>query len=268
MKIETSFPIAAVSGRLGDSDVVIVKRGNKCYARKYSPPKNPQTADQVAVRRFLANATKAWSSLTVRQREGWAEYARRYSFSTFGQELNPYNMFSKVQYYRQALGMGLLLDPPTLAPPPRPAAIIQRPAATAEEFRFVLQHSIAKRDDYVVTFEITPAMPSTGRKPRSIEFRMIRHVGPASFFALLAPSHPYIISGARFEVNHGQRYGVRARIVTAEGVPGEVLETDFVKVIQWGLRPNRPDEADAEVETDLFSIQAETPSGSPERKDS
>jgi hypothetical protein len=86
---------------------------------------------------------------------------------------------------------------------------------------------------------------------------MIRHVGPASFFALLVPTQPYIISGARFEVNHGQRYGVRARILTAEGVPGEVLETDFVKVIQWGLRPNRPDELDTEVETDLFSIHEE-----------
>lgn len=252
MKIETSFPIAAVSGRVGESDVVIVKRGNKCYARRYAAPRNPQSRDQVAVRKFLANATKAWGALTPRQREGWEKYAELYSESIAGEKLSAYNMFSKIQYYRQALGHPLLLDPPTLPPPPAPTEIRLRPAGAPDEFRFQLEHSVIERAQYVVGFEITPPMPSPGRKPRSIEYRMIRHVGPESFFALLSPAGTYLIQGARFSVDQGQRFGVRARIISVEGVPSRPVEGDFLKTIQWGLKtPKTHDD-----EPDLFSAAA------------
>ncbi|MGB9691928.1 MAG: hypothetical protein ACPL7D_07140 [Candidatus Sumerlaeaceae bacterium] len=250
MKIKTSFPIAAVSGRMGDSDLVIVKRGDKCYARRYAAPKNPQSKDQVAVRRFLSNATKTWGSLTPIQREGWEKYAKEFSEAIVGEILSAYNMFSKVQYYRQALGQPLLLDPPTLPPPLPPHGIKLRPAGAPDEFRFQLEHGIVERAHYVVGFEITPAMPSPGRKPRNIEFRMIRHVGPESFFALLAPTGTYIISGARFAVDHAQRFGVRARIVSFEGVPSRPVAGDFLKIIQWGLKPHREEQD----EPDLFSV--------------
>lgn len=252
MKIETVFPIAAISGRVGESGVVIVKRGNKCYARRYAAPKNPQSRDQVTVRQFLATATRAWGTLSPRQRDGWAAYASSYSKMVAGESLSAYNMFSKIQYYRQALGLNLLLEPPKLPPPPAPTAIHLRPAALPNEFRFQLDHALVERRHYVVGFEITPAMPSPGRKPRSIEFRMIRHVGPESFFALLAPSGVYVISQARFAVDHGQRFGVRARIVSTEGVPGPALECDFLKIIQWGLRPKGSAE-ETDQEPDLFS---------------
>ncbi len=250
MKIETSFPIASVSGRVGESDVVIVKRGNKCYARRYAAPKNPQSKDQVTVRKFLSTATKAWGTLTPRQREGWQQYAQQYSEVIAGELLSAYNMFSKIQYYRQALGQALLLDPPTLPPPMAPTAIRLRPAASPDEFRFQVDHGIVERSQYVLGFEITPGMPSPGRKPRSIEFRMIRHVGPESFLALLPPAGTYIISGARFSVDHGQRFGVRARIVSCEGVPSRAIEGDFLKIIQWGLKPQKA----ASDEPDLFSL--------------
>jgi hypothetical protein len=254
MKIETSFPISSVSGRVGESDVVIVKRGNKCYARRYAPPRNPQSKDQVTVRRFLATATKTWGTLTPRQREGWERYATEFSQSSVGGQLSAYNMFSKVQYYRQALGRPLLLDPPALPPPPAPAAIRIRPAGAPDEFRFQIDHAVVERSQYVVGFEITPAMPSPGRKPRSIEFRMIRHVGPESFLALLAPGATYVFSGARFPVDNGQRFGARARIVSVEGVPSRPVEGDFIKIIQWGLKPAKGEEA----EPDLFSVLAAT----------
>lgn len=257
MKIETSFPIAAVSGRVGESDVVIVKRGNKCYARRYAAPRNPQSKDQVAVRKFLTNATKAWGALTPRQREGWEKYAELFSNAILGEKLSAYNMFSKIQYYRQALGHPLLLDPPTLPPPEAPTGIRLRPAGAPDEFRFQLEHSIVERAQYVVGFEITPPMPSPGRKPRSIEFRMIRHVGPESFFALLSPVGTYVIQGARFNVDHGQRFGVRARIVSVEGVPSRPVEGDFLKTIQWGLKSAKINDD----EPDLFSAAASDESG-------
>ncbi len=250
MKIETSFPIASVSGRVGDSDVVIVKRGNKCYARRYTPPKNPQSQDQVTVRKFLATATKTWGTLTAKQRAMWEDFAQAYSETITGEQLTAYNMFSKIQYYRQALGQSLLLDPPSSPPPPAPTALKIRPAAAPNEFRFQIEHGIVERAHYVVGFEITPPMPSLGRKPRSIEFRMIRHVGPHSFLSLLAPSGIYVFSGARFSVEHGQRFGARARIVSIEGVPSRPIEGDFIKIVHWGLKSPRG----SEDEPDLFSI--------------
>jgi hypothetical protein len=260
MKIETTFPITAVSGRVGDSDIVIVKRGNKCYARRYAPPRNPQSKDQVTVRRFLSNATKAWGTLSQAQREKWEAYAQRFSAMVSDEEISAYNMFSKVQYYRQALGLALSFDPPSLPPPPSPNAILLRPAASPDEFRFQIVHQIVERKLYVVGFEITPAMPSPGRKPRSIEFRMIRHVGPESFFSLFPPSGVYIIRGARFAVDTGQRFGVRARIVSVEGVPGKPIEADFFKIVQWGVKSKKQEESD---EADLFSL-IESPSSGEE----
>jgi hypothetical protein len=261
MKIETSFPIASVSGRVGESDVVIVKRGNKCYARRYAAPRNPQTKDQVTVRRFLANATKSWGALTPRQRQGWEEYAEKFSEMIAGEKLSAYNMFSKIQYYRQALGYGLLVDPPVLPPPPSPTAIKLRPAGAPDEFRFQIEHQVVERSQYVVGFEITPPMPSPGRKPRSIEYRLIRHVGPDSFFALLAPSGTYVIKGARFSVDNGQRFGVRARIISVEGVPSRYVEGDFLKIVQWGVKAAQGT-AD---EPDLFSVVNTEPPTSGEK---
>ncbi|MCX7625348.1 MAG: hypothetical protein N2Z21_03965, partial [Candidatus Sumerlaeaceae bacterium] len=84
---------------------------------------------------------------------------------------------------------------------------------------------------------------------RSIEYRMIRHVGPESFFALLSPAGIYVIQSARFSVDHGQRFGARARIVSIEGVPSRPIEGDFLKIVQWGVKTTKQNED----EPDLFS---------------
>lgn len=255
MKIETKFPVASISGRIADGDVVLVKRGDKCYARKYSPPRNPQTKDQVAVRRFLAKATRSWGCLTQAQRLGWEDYAQKCFINTITGSVNGYNTFSKVQYYRQAYGLDLLFDPPGFPPPPAPVAVIQKSASAPDEFRFVVEHRVVERKGMLVAFEITPAMPSPGRKPRSIEFRMVRHVGPESFFPLLNPSGTYVIRGARFAVESGQRYGVRLRFITADGVPGAIHAGDFIKEVVW-MAP--PVDMNGPVQRDLFSIEDET----------
>lgn len=237
MKIELASPVASMSGHTSNSQYVLVKRGKITYARAYSPPSNPQSRDQVLARKFLVTATKSWGSLSQLQRDSWDRYAAAHYMEegpTGG--LFPksgYNVYSKVQYYRQAMDLGLMFDAPRHAPPAAPKQVLQEVAAEEAEFRFRLLHDQPEVVGSNVLFEITPAMPSPGRKPRHIELRMVRNVGPKSFLPLLLVEESYVIIGAQFSVAAAKRYGVRARIVSPDGVPSLPVSGDFIKEIGW-----------------------------------
>jgi hypothetical protein len=152
--------------------------------------------------------------------------------------MNGYNLYTKVQYYRQALEIGLMGDAPSQAPPRKPLALYQRIAADESEFRFQLDHRETKVAAGRVLFEITGPMPSPGRKPRPCDLRMIRDIGPKSFLPLAAKEDIYVIANARFQIGEGKRYGVRARILTGEGVPSLPVSGDFFKETGWVPRDN------------------------------
>jgi hypothetical protein len=236
LKIELMSPVASMSGHTSNSQYVLVKRGKITYARAYSPPSNPQSRDQVLARKFLVTATKSWGSLTSAQRESWDRYASAHYVEEGPTGIFPksgYNVYSKVQYYRQAMDLGLMFDAPRQAPPAAPRQVLQEVAAGEAEFRFRLLHDEPDVVGFHVLFEITPAMPSPGRKPRHIELRMVRNVGPNSFLPLLLLEESYVIVGAQFAVAAAKRYGVRARIITPDGVPSLPVSGDFLKEIGW-----------------------------------
>lgn len=73
MKFKSAL-VTQASGSVGGMTAAHNKGG--LYLRARATPTNPATAQQIAVRNFLATLTTAWQeTLTAAQREAWATYA-------------------------------------------------------------------------------------------------------------------------------------------------------------------------------------------------
>lgn len=227
MKVKTSSPITGLAGHTKGSYLVSYERNGQIVARAWTKTPNPKAPDQLRARAFQAAAARHWGSITAADRAAWETHARK---NYRRENLSGYLLFRRIQYLRQAMGLGLAAHPPTLPPPPAPRAIIQEPATDPAEFRFRIGHTISAVAGYTVRFDLTPAMPSPGRTPRQNEFRMIRHVAPESFLPLQPTGQLYTIPNARFRITPGQRYALKATILTPEAVPGRTRIEDFIRI--------------------------------------
>src|SRR5690606_17213270 len=78
MKIETSFPIAQLSGTVSNSQLSFSTVQGEVVARAKVIPANPNSPEQLLSRSYITAATKNWDTLTTAQREAWEAYARTY----------------------------------------------------------------------------------------------------------------------------------------------------------------------------------------------
>lgn len=235
MKVETASYIRALRGTYKTTDLVMQKHEGETVARAKVKPANPQTADQLKVRGFAAAATRAWHTTSEQQRAAWGSYGDLYF-----DEGNPdksrrslaLRMFVRANIVRQALGLSILLDAPTLAPPSKPVAVRQLGAQNPDAVGIEVDHLEPVTAGLLVLVRATAAMRSTACKPDPNDHRYVCGVGPGSFAPLNVSGTPMTFSPSKFVVNDGQRYGVEVRIVrTADGVAGAPVYGDFLKSV-------------------------------------
>lgn len=232
MQVLTGAPVTGLIGHSAGSPYTMSMRGRLCIARAFVSPANPQTADQVAVRSHLTAATRNWDTLSAAQRTAWDAYAAAHYPSTAGKKpITGLALYVKVQSYRLAQGLALSSDAPTTEPPVAPSALTAGAATSDTEYVFTLTHDLSSVVGMKVLWEITAETASVARKPRDPDLRMIKHVAPDSFVAAAASGMATTIAGGRFAVGDGKRYGVRARFVSAEGVPGLAVKGDFIRTL-------------------------------------
>lgn len=133
---------------------------------------------------------------------------------------------------RMRRGLVAELNAPTGRPPSAAVRVRQLPSDNAATFRFAVDHAESDISGAHLLVEITPPTPRLTRKPRETELRCIRVAPEPSFVPLKSSGAEYEISGARFAVAAGERYGMRVRIVSAECLVSTGSMLEFVR--EWG----------------------------------
>lgn len=104
---------APQTGRVGNIVNVITRYGQ--VEREFTPPRNPQTAEQQNVRGNFGLVSARWRALTPEQRAAWRiAAADSYTINRLGRQvaLNGYNYFVRINSARVDIGLSLLDLPP------------------------------------------------------------------------------------------------------------------------------------------------------------
>ena len=235
MRIGIAFPALNMEGTSKNSSLVLTEQLGVTYGRAKVIPANPKTADQVEVRSNLTLTVRTWGTLTAQQREAWKAYAKLYFGKTDdGRSFRASGLtaFTSCNAIRQALGLALISDAPTVAPPSSLRRIAQVPAQNPDAVGIEVTHGIAVTAGLLVLVRATGPMPTPGHTPALTDLRYVCGVGPASAQALPASGTPLVFSPTKYVVQDGQRYGVEARVVrTADGTVSAPVYGDFLKSV-------------------------------------
>lgn len=96
---------AAASGTLAD-ELIFSNWKGKAYLKKYAKPKQPRTADQVAMRAILSFLSKAWAAISSADQATWDQLAEP-------SRISPFNA-----YQRENLKRWRTFLPPSTTYPP------------------------------------------------------------------------------------------------------------------------------------------------------
>ena len=233
MKMTMAFPTLGMNGTVSNSTVVFVQQKGETFARAKVRPANPRSVDQTKIRSYMSLATKSWGGLTPAQQRAWLEYAKKH-FSENDEGIKVVasgaSAFTRANVIRQILGLSLIGDAPTEAPPAAPSEIRQLAAQQPDGVGLEVYHGYTTTTGLQVLVRATAAMPSLGRVPRPEQCLYVRGVGPASAQALPASGGSVNFGPTKFVVDGGQRYGVDVRIVrTADGMVSRPAFGDFIK---------------------------------------
>jgi hypothetical protein len=231
--VQYSIPILSLGGRIGDSQMVFYSARGKPLVRAFKQPANPSTADQTAVRAFLIAAARQWALLTEPQRVQWNLYAETYfggDGEAAGDALNGPQVYNKVAFFRQALGLALPAAAPAAGPPSPVSRIIMSVVSSETEFTFGVEHAIAPVTGMKLMTRITPAVPP-GRTPRKTQLRFIKGVGPDSFVDLPASGSDATYTGAQFAIPNGTQFRIELTILSPDAVPSLATAETFGRAI-------------------------------------
>lgn len=225
---------AGLSGRRGD--LVYFMRGEKCFVRQYKGQRDARTSDQLAKRGYMGQAQSNWKRLAAADREAWQKFALENVFPSAGMSgramaLAGFNAYVRAQIYRLGQGLELSLRAP-VHPVPGPVSEIEElspPHCAAYAFR--IRHGMRKIEGHSVLFEISPAMPTLKRRPRTQDLRWAGVCDPESFLPLSRDGALYLLPKARFHVEPGRIFGVRVRIISPDGLPGPKLMVAFLRKV-------------------------------------
>lgn len=189
------------------------------FARAHVTPANPRTALQVAARRALADATRAYAQLSPEHKQSWEITAADHTrVDPDGAEYRPGPMalFISVNWYRLQAGQAIV---PVAPPLGGPVTDLSEPGVTlhGDATTFAL-HSAAANG--IVLLEATGPLPGT-RRPKKNEHRMVNATNPAAnFLPAKEGSLTLTVAGpnCRHTFKPGDRLALRATLLTADYV--------------------------------------------------
>lgn len=119
-----------VRGKVGGIVFSKCKQGSTVRLRVN--PSQPQTADQMLVRGYLATASAAWAGLTDGQRTSWETYASTHPVTNvFGETtyLSGHQYYCKCAALLLALGKSAPTTPPAVAAPTNVSNLVATPGS-------------------------------------------------------------------------------------------------------------------------------------------
>lgn len=234
MYFPLSNPIRGISGKFHKKTYTFVVRNGLTYIRLEPKKLDPKTPAQLAVRSLWGEVKKDWSRVvTARQRNAWDAWARnvlvpRGLASPHGP--TGYNAYVKMEQMRRVLAIAPGGDAPKGAPPANIFAVVQKAPAIEGSLAFTVEHGESDAAGKFLLIETTRAMPTPRRKPREWELHWAAGISASSFVPLQPSGARYDFSAGHDVIAAGERFGVRLRIISAEGVPGQAIRTDWIKL--------------------------------------
>lgn len=225
---QVRFPSPIVSiRRRYRQEGVYCERGRTVYYRSYKRPADPKTARQAEQRAGFGGSQSDWKNLTETEREGWTAYGKLYFAGEHSFSPGP-NAYTRAQSCRHGWGEAMSRTPPVLPPPALPLLLEEVSAPAPGQIAFRLEHTQADRAGYRIELRMTGATINN-RKPQEPQFARAGESAPESFFSLAESGALYLLQRPRFEVAPGERFGLGARLVTPEGIPGPELRVDLIR---------------------------------------
>ena len=234
MEIVLGWPVLSMSGSVGDT--TYITRNGKTTARPKTRPANPQTAEQRTIRDYFSVAVRGWHCLSPSQCLDWSEYAEVYGRCAGSLRTaklrgpgSGMTLYTQCNVIRQVLGLPLITNAPTVAPPAPLVSITQAPAG-ADEVGVIAWHGHEDPSDLALLVRSTPATVSLRRKPELKDCRYVRGISPLSSLPLLSSGRDYVFGPTKHVINAGERFGVEARIVRiSDGMASAPLFEAFIK---------------------------------------
>lgn len=118
-KVNLAHLIDSIRGQIGHS-VVYFPLGSRQFARNWVIPSNPSSEGQSTVRSALTAAANAFLSITVAEKQAWADLAAnlpRKDLDSESYKLSAIQLYIEVNLYRQLDGQAITDVAPTLATP-------------------------------------------------------------------------------------------------------------------------------------------------------
>lgn len=221
MKVRLAFPIDEISGKAGGNfGNVFSKWRGLMVARRHVIPANPSTANQDAIRGFMAASAVAFQSLTTEQKEAWKSFASTIPRSILGQNVTipEISAYCKINAYRQMGGVALTDTAPSIK---ADFAIsdITKVINDDGEITITWTHSATETTGRFVMVKITNDLPSGVYVPKRSDFRLINGPGVTSLIPLTAS--PQSVTGQwRFSPTIGKYCGIECQPISSEYVPG------------------------------------------------
>jgi hypothetical protein len=212
--------VRLMRGKLEETGLIYFGRNGKQCFRQYVKPRQPDSLDQQIHSLWFSRAERHWLTIFDEHAENWALYAERHQ------------AILKYGDLRMNNGRHLMRE---VAPPVNSRLeVFQNPVQETDTFSFQVMHNIPNPAGMHLLVEISPATLRPTRKPHPKSYRPIRGKNAGSYVALQESDATYTVTGARFAVADGERYGMRLRIIDTEFISGDFVTADFVHEVQAG----------------------------------
>jgi hypothetical protein len=224
-------PVRTLHGVNRKLGVINIHRNGKQLFRRYVKPEQPNSLDQQIHSRWFSKAEKHWLTIYDTYAESWALYAEQHQSILRYEDMrmnNGRHLLREIQLTRQQLGMEMSNAPPVKPPVRSKLEVFQNAVQEDNAFSFQVMHNIPNPAGMRLLVEITPATVRPTRKPHPRSYRPIRGKNAGSYVELQESGATYTVTGARYNIAHGERYGIRLRIIDTELISGDSITADFI----------------------------------------
>lgn len=240
MYISFNHPVRGVRGRPRNGTFTFFRRNDRQFVRRYTPPSDPRTPNQIVMRERFLEAKNRWSgNLSVSDRNAWKHWANIHTEPRAKANLAGFNAYVQVELNRMALGLAPGKRAPTGGVPGRVVAVQQLPAPSADVIRFRLWHNHPHLQGARLLVETTPATVRPTRSPREGDLRRAAGMGAQSFLELRPSGSVYELQGGLHSVQPGERFALRVRLLNHEIVAGPPQLADWIR-LEFSQEPPVP----------------------------
>lgn len=202
MKFVLEMPVKVASGSMSrQPGIVFFPWRGLVLGRQHVIPRNPQTADQVAIRNYFTQGAQGFQSITLTQKQNWAAYALNHPHLFFGKEITipEISAFQKVNMYRLIDGQSISNDAPTDLSDFVATDIANLAYASGTtQLTFDVTHnaSVVTGKNWVIY--ITASLPSGVYAVRDGDYRLCKGVDTTSIVAVSASPQTVTITAPKF----------------------------------------------------------------------